>query len=399
MSSRSIHVFSGRSLSSRSLLGAATVALLAVAAVGCSSDAGGGSNSTTSTADAAGSTEGSDVDSGDLRQSVVTALTNDVMVPGYQDMADDAASMRTAIEALCATPADAALLSSAQESWSAARTSWLLTRAFRFGPATTLRTMSTIDFPIDTSKIDKLVAGTEPLTEPLTEDSIAALGSDQRGLGGIEHVLFNPDPLSTQSCSYLVAASRLVADASDAVLDGWTVGIDGEQPFAEQLTNPGQGGMYATEHEALEDLINSMIFATADVADARIGRASGDVTGTPVPEEIDAGLARRAKQDALDVVAGIQTVFAGASLDGTAGVGIGDIVAAISASTVTTMDDQLAAALTTLEMLNDPLADATDPAPAHAAYEALKAVQVTLRAEIASQLGVTLTFGDADGDS
>ena len=66
--------------------------------------------------------------------------------------------------------------------------------------------------------------------------------------------------------------------------------------------------MYATESDAYEDLINSMIFAIADVADARIGRASGDVTGTPEPQDIDAGRAHRAREDAIDVLRGHEGV-------------------------------------------------------------------------------------------
>lgn len=383
------------------LISILAVALLAIAAAGCSSDDSSSDGTTAVTAAAGGSTSGSGsgstvsggsaVDSGDLRQSVITALTTDVMVPAYERMSIDSAAMLAAVQAVCATPTDVASLDAARQSWSTARTSWLVTRAFRFGPATTLRTMSTIDFPIDTTKIDKLIAA----TEPLTAESLGALGADQRGLGGIEQALFGETALDPQSCSYLVAASQLVADASTAVYDGWTVGIDGAQSFADQLTDPGQGGMYATEHEALGDLINSMIFAIADVADARIGRASGDVTGTPVPEQIDAGRAHRAKQDAIDVVAGVQALFAGAADSA----GVVDIVTTISEPTATAMNDELAGVLTDLAALNDPLIAATDPAPAHAAYEALKVAQVTLRAEIASQLGVTLTFGDADGDS
>ena len=67
--------------------------------------------------------------------------------------------------------------------------------------------------------------------------------------------------------------------------------------------------------------------------------------------------------------------------------------------TADAMDGNFTAAVDALEAIPSPLFTVADPAPVHAAYEALKAAQVTLRAEIASQLGVTLTFGDADGDS
>ncbi len=330
-------------------------------------------------------------ESGNLRVDVLTRLTYEVFGPGYQRMSAAAEALLANIEAVCTSPDDAVARRTAQESWSATRGLWLATRAFRFGPATTLRTMSTIDFPIDSTKVDNLIAG----DEIFTKESLDALGSDQRGLGGIEYVLFGPLPLDPQSCSYLTSAAMLVADASAIVLDGWTSSVDGVQSFADQITSPGNGGMYATEHEVYEDLVNSMIFAIADVADARIGRASGDVTGTPVPEEVDNGRARRAKQDAMDVLVGVVTIFDGASSGG----GLQTVVASISNETATAMDAEFVAAIAALDALPAPLAESTDPAAAHTAYEALKQAQMTLRAEIASLLGVTLTFGDADGDS
>jgi predicted lipoprotein len=257
---------------------------------------------------------------------------------------------------------------------------------------TKLRVMSTVDFPIDESKIDALLAG----DTALTQESVKALGSDQRGLGGVEYVLFADTPPDDRACSYLQATAQLVADTTAAVLAGWKEGLDGAPSFTEQLQHPGvAGGMYATESEAYEQLINSMIFAIADVADARIGRASGDVTGTPQPQEVDSGRAHGTIQNAIDAVSGIKALYDGAS----EGKGLRDVVAAISDDTAAAMDANLAAALDALNAIPSPLFDVTDPAPVHAAYEALKSAQVTLRAEIASQLGVTLTFGDADGDS
>lgn len=326
------------------------------------------------------------------RQAVLTALTTGVMVPAYEAVATHTATLLSSVETACAAPGDAAALTAARDAWSSARGAWLATRAFRFGPATTLRTMSTIDFPIDGSKIDALLAG----SEVLTEESVKNLGSDQRGLGGIEYVLFANTKPDARACSYLGAVSQLVADTSAAVLAAWKDGTFSGPSFAEQLQSPGEGGgMYANESEAYEDLINSMIFAIADVADARIGRASGDVTGTPTPQEVDSGPAHRALQDAIDVVVGTKALYDGAP-DGT---GVREVVGAISDDTAAAMDANFQAALDALVAIPDPLFTVTDPAPVHAAYVALKAAQVTLRAEIASLLGVTLTFGDADGDS
>lgn len=359
----------------RRTVGRLTVASLALAALGLT---------------AVGCSDDGDGSSGDLRQQVLTALANEVMVPAYQQVAAGSLTLLDDVRAACTTTGDAVALDAARSSWSTLRTSWNETRSFRFGPATTERTMNVIDYPIDPAKIDKLLGE----QQAFTTTSLAALGADQRGLGGIEHVLYRTGDLDAQACSYATAATEIVADATARVLTGWTTGLDGARSFADQLIHPGDGGMYATEHDAYGDLVNSMIFTITVTADARIGRASGDATGTPEPTEADPGRAQRAKQDAIDTIRGVQAVYAGGP-----GGGLQQVVASISTDTATKMGTELEAAIAALDALPQPIATTIDPAPAHAAYEALKATVVTLRAEIASQLGITLTFGDADGDS
>ena len=219
------------------------------------------------------------------RDDVAAAITTEVIVPGYARLAATTEALHTAIEDLCAQPNDAQL-TVAQQAWRDARQAWSATRAYRLGPATDRRAMSSIDFAIDPQKITDLLAGTDPVDVA----SISSLGSDQRGLGGVEEALFGSDPTDDRSCEYAASASELVAATAVPLSDEWEAGIDmPTQDFIDQL-------------------VNGIVFALADVADMRLGRASGATTGTPAPAEVDAGPAHSALDDMLAVLDSVDAV-------------------------------------------------------------------------------------------
>jgi predicted lipoprotein len=217
----------------------------------------------------------------------------------------------------------------------------------------------------------------------------------------IEYILFGDDAADARPCAFMVSAAGLVLARAERVLGGWTE-ADGDTPsFAAQIADPGSdGSMYDDVADVYGDVVNHMIFALGDVGDARLGRASGDVTGTPEPAEVDAGRAQRALLDSADMLDGVVEVYAGGQgEDPDDAAGVRAVVASMSEDAAESLDEQFAAAAAAIDAIPAPLAENTDPAPARDAYEAVRAAQTTMLTEVASLLGVTLTFGDADGDS
>ncbi|HEX4981903.1 MAG TPA: imelysin family protein [Ilumatobacteraceae bacterium] len=339
--------------------------LVAALVVAMSFAACSGDGSTDTTPAAGDSTVTAD---GDLpsRDDVVAAITAEVIVPGYDRLATTTETLQTAIEDVCAQPSDARL-TVAQEAWRDARQAWSATRAYRFGPATDDRTMSKIDFPIDPQKITDLLAG----TEPVDVETVGALGSDQRGLGGVEAALFGNDPTDDRSCEYAASASELVATTAVELSDEWEVGSD------------------LPTQDVIELVVNGIVFALGDVADMRLGLASGATTGIPAPAEADGGSAHSARDDMLAVLDGVDALVD--HLD--------PLVSSQSAQTAERLATQLANARTNIELIPSPLATATDIDAIASAYRSTTAALLIARAEVASLLGVTLTLGDADGDS
>lgn len=307
------------------------------------------------------------------REDVVAALTTDVIAPAYATLVDTTSDLGVALDALCSAAHVASARAEAQMAWRRTQDAWMQTRAFRFGPAMELRSMSKIDFPIDPSKIRTLLGGSEPIDAA----SVLALGADQRGLGGVEDVLFDDErAIDERACSYLVAATEGVLAATIRLADAWA-------------TDPP-----TDTKQFVDDSVNGMIFALVDVADQQLGRASGDVTGTQEFAEVDSGNAHGALADMASILASVVAL-----VEGDGGLGLANLVVVQSDDSGVRLLGELAAAQAAVGALAAPLADTTDAAPVAAACETVRVPLRTLRTETASLLGVTLKLGDADGDS
>lgn len=307
------------------------------------------------------------------RDEVADALMVDVFEPAYAGLAAATDALAAAVESLCAQPDDPARLDAAQSAWRDAASAWAVTRSFRFGPVMELRASSDISFEVDPAKVAALIAG----NDPVTPDAIARFGADQRTLTGAELVLFADEPIDGRRCEYLASTTSLVADAAREVAEAWIAGPEFEA------------------QDVIDETVNGITFALAEIADMQLGKASGDVSGTPEFAEVDDGPAKGALDGMLDTLDGIDAVLSG----GDGGSGINDLIADQSVEASERLATQLAEARAAIEAVPPPLADTADMAPVSAAYEAVQAPLTTMRTEVASLLGVTLTFGDADGDS
>ena len=114
-----------------------------------------------------------------------------------------------------------------------------------------------------------------------TSTAVGSLGSDQRGLGGIEVALFGDDPTGARPCAYATSAAELVAATAATLAQEWAAGVD------------------ADAQQVVEELINGIVFTLGELADMRLGPASGSTTGAATPADVDAGPAHSALDDML----------------------------------------------------------------------------------------------------
>ena len=337
------------------------------------------------------------------RQDVLVALTETVIVPQFQSVADEMNNLREALETLCASPS-AENLRSARDAWRDARAPWMRSQAMWFGPVMDRRSRSLVDWsPVDGERIEATLASRDAIAAADVRDF---LGSTQRGLGAIEYLLFGDDAKIVASlrgpqalrCQYLAALGDVVASETGGVLADWA-GSDSDSSGYDGYFN-GTAPVALLDENAVAELVQTSVFLIRSVADMGLGQALGVDGGVPDVEAIPGGAGNNAVANLRNQLLGMQLIYVGASGEGKAGMGLSALVQPLSNDTDARMRDGFAQAAATIDLLEEPLLTsiAEDPGPAQAAYQRLKELQRVLNTEVVSLLGVTVGFSDTDGD-
>ncbi len=325
---------------------------------------------------------------------VLVSITDGVVVPSYEALAAEAASLNDALNALCTAPSEAAL-SDAQEAWRGARDAWARSEASGLGPVLDRRSAGVIAWAIvQPERIETLLASGSAITVDFVRNNIS---STQRGLGGIEYVLFAGDAPSLLAadparCAYLTAAGKVIADEAAGIRDDWTTG-DGS-PYRDYFT--GRAAESLETSEAVAEVVRTQVFLIRTIVDMRLAGALG-LRGDADPTAIPGGGAQNALADLRNQVLGMRDVYQGAG----EGAGISALVVPLSEDADARVRAGFEASLAAIDAVDGSLreAAATGSAQAVAVYEELMALQDTLSTEVVSLLGVSVGFSDADGDS
>jgi predicted lipoprotein len=328
------------------------------------------------------------------RGSVVQALAEDVIVPGQERLAASTRDLATATADLCASP-QPATFEAARSAWDAAASAWASTAAYRIGPVDSARLGPRISYEVDPDKVAAFAQDVDQ-AEPLTPESLQRRGADQRGLEAVEQLLSTPSDvgeLTTRQCAYAASASALIAGAAEELLAAWVDGIDGDSPALQQLTEPGGDGMWSSDTEALEDLLNSSLAALNTVSDMQLGSAL-DASGAS-PDQ-------RLLSDVREELDSVAAVFGDAGATPPSG-----LAALVAAQADAAAADRIGAELRSAISAVDEVAGTAQPsgsmdqaerAALERADEHTRAAATALRTEVASLLGLTVSFSDADGD-
>jgi predicted lipoprotein len=245
----------------------------------------------------------------------------------------------------------------------------MATSAYRVGPIGELHAKAKIAYPINPDKLEALLGSGE-----MDMEQIDQLGAHLRGLGGVEYVLFStpgPAGLEPSRCAYALAATTSALDGATELSEAWSDG------YAKEFKESHQ--------QAIDDLVNASLASLAAVGDMALGPASGETTGTVDVAAADPGRAHNALADASAELRSVRAVYSA---------GLADLVEAKSTSAAKSFENSLASAIKSI----DSMTSLDDSGAAATAFRHVSEARVSLRTEIASQLGVTVTFADSDGD-
>ena len=280
-----------------------------------------------------------------------------VAVPRFESLAAATGDVTAAVEAACADPTEANV-AAALDAVDSARQRWMETRAMWTGPVMDRRSAGLIDWTVDAEGVSELVEGHD--AAELTPELIAgSVGADVRGLRSLYGVLARDDAVELLAdprwCAYATSVATTIDDEATAIESAWTVGVDGEPPFADVVTDGDAGPGLA--------------------GDVRRRRHPARPAARPPAR-------RRGRRAVAPTRSATATCSSVAS---------------------TTSSSASPASSTTRSTPHSP---SSSPTPARRcaagdldlAHERLEEVDKTLSTDVAGQLDVTVGFSDADGD-
>ncbi|MEM9465096.1 MAG: imelysin family protein [Actinomycetota bacterium] len=327
---------------------------------------------------------------GDDRGDTLAALAEVEIVPAYEQFAVDAATLHAATETFCGAPGELTL-GDAQAALITARASWKATEAMWVGPVMDRRSFAFIDWRTAPDQIESLLANEELAVDPdLVRNRI---GSDQRGLGAAEYLLFGDDALDRlaqddRRCTFAVSLTAVMDDEATGIIDAWKAGEGETPPFTEDF--PVASGRH------LDALVNDQLILLRKMVQAELGTALGLTeldTGADALVEGPAEVGRLDLETRLD---GVRAVLIGS---GREPAGLAPV---LSDGLVERLQEALGAAGDAMSAvppgpLRQTLVD--DPDALAALRDALGTVREIVATEVVSELGVAVGFSDADGDS
>ena len=338
------------------------------------------------------------------RNRMLEHLARRVMWPTYAELA-------TATQALppLATQFCAALsmghLTTLQQAWKLAVAPLKRSEAFRLGPGVLL--VSAVDFwPTRPSLIEKVLGN----PQPITEEFIELAGAAARGVSAIEYLLFDPDGgnpaiiaqfrdglKGKRRCAYLLGLSKHLAQQAQLVENAWN---PSRGNFVTELAQAGQSSTtYPIVHTAISDVVNRLLAAAEKLHKHKLGRPLHGSGRSPWPESVEAWRSENSLTNMIENLQGLYAVYTG--FDGTTdGLGFDDLLTALGSPLAARITQQMQTAIAAVQAIPPPLRRAVvqHPQAVTAAYDAIKVLLILLKVDMTNVLGVTVDFGDIDGD-
>lgn len=318
------------------------------------------------------------------RESVLGEFAINVAAPAYTDLAARCGGLSEVAAILRGRPDDESIRI-ARERWMDAAASAQRISCFKIGPVADGGYSPSFYFcPIRPASIERVLSAKEPLSEARVEE----LGAAAKGLCAIEYLLFSPSPEAAahklngadgeKRREYLRLLAAELARKSAQLAKDW------KAPVSQSATHFIEG-----RQESLNLLVNQLAWSLENLNEKKLRPIIAPEEG-----ESSSGEAPGVGARMLARMQGVQRVYQGGE-----GAGLDDLLRQVNPSAAQRVDEGLKKALSALALVDEPLKPGESLAEkARAAYEASRAVEVLIKVDVTSALGVTLTFSPIDGD-
>jgi hypothetical protein len=333
------------------------------------------------------------------RDAVLRDLARDVIAPAYQSLVAQCRELTNAVGQFTQTTNQASL-DQARKAWLAAADAANRIRCFQAGPMADSDDAPTFYYPqVTGDSIEGVIADS---SHAIDQSRIDEVGANSKGLYAAEYLLFDrrggqaTEPMESAKAldllsgserrrEYLLAIVRDMETKAGQIADAWIA--SGDHATAAKFAAGG--------HVSIDVLVNHL----AGSLEALQNRLSFPLMlPNPLSHQlyrIERSRSASSLEGAMAQLEGIQKIYRGSG-----GLGLGDAVKAVNAPLAKRIDDQFDKAMSAAKAIGEPLEQAAvDKRPAvQNACDQTHALEILFKVDLASALGVTITFTSGDGD-
>lgn len=336
-----------------------------------------------------------DFDQGPMLQNIGSNL----IVSAYEELSEESANLQTAIDYMVDEPSVESL-DNVRSALKATRMAWQHCTPYQFGPAEANNLSGVLNiYPVDTKQIEKNI------TEG-SYDLKTIANADARGFQALGYLLYEPGlsdeeivaAITGSRAEYLQEISSEVAAVSAAVYTEWNAA--GGNYLAEFTSEDAFGVNVGSSVGKLVNAMNRDFERNS--RDGKVGIPVGIRTlGEPVYQAIEAYYAGYSVELLQANLKAYQLLYHGGD-----DIGLEEYLKAIQATTTDNADlsekisGQFEAIMNAVDKLSDPLQNQidTDKTAVELVFAEMHRLVVLFKTDMASSMGVVITYQDNDGD-
>lgn len=214
--------------------------------------------------------------SSDTTPLVVSHFADQVVIPTYQQLVQEAGELSKAVNGFVENPTPETL-KTAQNAWVKTRTPWEQSEAFAFGPAESLGYDGDLDdWPVNETDVVAVINS----QDEINVESVKKLQTTQKGFHTIEYLLFGLDAQKTaqdfskRELKLLQNLTIAFNESAHNLTKSWAQGVNGHPAYREVLATAGKNNnpAYPTQQAAVEEIIQGMLGCLDEVANEKIGK-------------------------------------------------------------------------------------------------------------------------------
>lgn len=330
------------------------------------------------------------------RSTLLKNLADSVVVPAYSHYYQQTNALSIAAVQFSTSPTSTNLVD-LKTAWAEANIAWMQVEMYHFFAANDLNANAQLaSWPANFSAIETEINGTATINEPF----IASTGSTRKGLSAIEYLLYGSDGVidsftlsatKERRKAYLTALCAHQVSLSSALQNEWKGGSSYTQ-FTTQTQLDISGAMNL--------MVNSLAEHIEFVRRDKVGKPSGNegsnIDGTKCENYLS-------QTSLLNIQANILAWKTILTSNNT--VGLDDYLDHVDAKydnqlLSTVILEHIEVCLQKADAISVPLHQAvvSQPQQVSELFLALKKLTVLTKVDLASNLGVIITFSDNDGD-